>query len=479
MTSARAEFTPLGDGTADAGGEEPLVAAPDFDLRLPGLRPRDATGRSYKELLSHPWAGERVRLVLRARDEAGNSGTSDPAEFVLPERRFNEPLARALVELRRTLAVTPSRQDLIARTLDALTMAPKGFIDDLTVYLAMRTAHWRLTYGTGRDQMVSVVDLLWDTALRIEDGDLSLAERRLRELQEQLAQALANDAPAEEIKRLIDELRQALGDYMRELAKAAEKLPARDPGETGMQAITPQDLARMLENIENLARNGLRDQAQQLLSQLRDMLENLRNARPQPQSPDQQMMSELMRALSDMISRQRQLMDDTYRKDNEGARGDPSQTAPLAQGQQDLQQQLQSLMEQLKALGMEPNQALGQAGENMEGAAGSLSRGDTPGAMSEQRQALENLLQGARSMVRSMANGMGPDRSNSQGLARTDPLGRVRPTRGPDLGTTVEVPDKIDAQTVQRILEELRRRLGDQQRPQIELDYLERLLRQF
>lgn len=57
-----------------------------------------------------------------------------------------------------------------------------------------------------------------------------------------------------------------------------------------------------------------------------------------------------------------------------------------------------------------------------------------------------------------------------------DPLGRMRRTEGPDLGTTVRVPDEIDVQRARRILDELRRRLGDPTRPQLELDYLDRLL---
>ncbi len=61
----------------------------------------------------------------------------------------------------------------------------------------------------------------------------------------------------------------------------------------------------------------------------------------------------------------------------------------------------------------------------------------------------------------------------------TDPLGR--PLRGRDYGddATVKVPGEIDVQRARRILEELRRRFGDTDRSQIELDYIERLLRGF
>ena len=61
----------------------------------------------------------------------------------------------------------------------------------------------------------------------------------------------------------------------------------------------------------------------------------------------------------------------------------------------------------------------------------------------------------------------------------TDPLGR--PLRGRDYGddTTVKVPGEIDAQRARRIIEELRRRFGESFRPQLELDYIERLLKDY
>jgi hypothetical protein len=44
---------------------------------------------------------------------------------------------------------------------------------------------------------------------------------------------------------------------------------------------------------------------------------------------------------------------------------------------------------------------------------------------------------------------------------------------------SVKVPGEIDVQRARRILEELRRRFADPARPQIELEYLERLLKDF
>jgi hypothetical protein len=45
--------------------------------------------------------------------------------------------------------------------------------------------------------------------------------------------------------------------------------------------------------------------------------------------------------------------------------------------------------------------------------------------------------------------------------------------------TTVKVPGEIDVQRARRILEELRRRFGENFRPRLELEYIERLLRDF
>jgi hypothetical protein len=74
----------------------------------------------------------------------------------------------------------------------------------------------------------------------------------------------------------------------------------------------------------------------------------------------------------------------------------------------------------------------------------------------------------------------GRDRASSRAQQR-DPLGRDRDgqreqSRGVVSGDT-QVPGEAAQARARRILEELRRRLGDNLRPQEELEYLERLLR--
>jgi hypothetical protein len=128
---------------------------------------------------------------------------------------------------------------------------------------------------------------------------------------------------------------------------------------------------------------------------------------------------------------------------------------------------------------------LGDAGEAMGQAEGQLGEGDSEGAVGSQGRALEAMRKGAQGLAQSMqqSTGPGPNGRPGRGQARaqrdTDPLGR--PMRGHEYGEdfTVKVPGEIDAQRARRILEELRKRFGESYRPQLELDYIERLLKDF
>jgi hypothetical protein len=125
----------------------------------------------------------------------------------------------------------------------------------------------------------------------------------------------------------------------------------------------------------------------------------------------------------------------------------------------------------------------------MREAEGALGEGNSDGAVGSQGRALEALRKGAQNFAQQQQGGQdqgqgpGRGRPGRQGQARadnnTDPLGR--PLRGRDYGddVTVKVPGEIDVQRARRILEELRKRLADPARPQLELDYIERLLKDF
>ena len=109
-----------------------------------------------------------------------------------------------------------------------------------------------------------------------------------------------------------------------------------------------------------------------------------------------------------------------------------------------------------------------------------LRDGNMDGAAQSEQQALDQLRKGAREMVEQMMKQNGQRAGQGQPRGPTDPFGRPQSTMdGSDPGNSVKVPDQIDVQRAREILDELRRRLGENTRPTFELDYLERLLKQF
>ncbi len=468
-----------------------MVTAPDFQLTLPTLAPKAAEQKVFQDLTAHAWAGLMVEMTLVARDQAGNEAESTKITFRLPERVFSQPLAKAVIEQRRKLLRDPDEHVPVARALSALTYYPKDLIKTTGIFLGIRQAVNRLVRSDD-DVTEEVAGLLWDIALSIEDGDLSLAERELRAAQRELQQALANDAPPEEIARLVENLRNALKRYMSAMAERLQRDPnaARQSPE-GAQQLRPQDLDNMLDTIENLARAGARDAAQNMLSQLQNMLENLQAGRMQQGlSENDAAMARMIEELGKMMQQQQELMDRTFQEpDGEGtepgANGGQRQSNELARDQKSLAETLQELLEGLQQRGANPPSALDQAEESMRGAEDQLRSGDRPGAVGNQAQALDQLRQGAQAMAEQLNQGMGTQGSlgrHGEGGndPNRDPLGRpMQSSGGNDLGLSTKVPSDIEIQRARQILRELQNRIGDRSRPQLELDYIERLLQRF
>jgi hypothetical protein len=77
-------------------------------------------------------------------------------------------------------------------------------------------------------------------------------------------------------------------------------------------------------------------------------------------------------------------------------------------------------------------------------------------------------------------NGQQPgEGEQARGEPQVDPLGRPLDEQGSMAGGTVRIPDQSDLARAREILDELRRRSGEANRAQQELDYIDRLLRQF
>jgi uncharacterized protein (TIGR02302 family) len=509
VIEAKATFA-LKDEQPSEKPRHPLFAAPDYALTLPQARTRSGVAQTTHDLTEHAWAGAEVVLTLTARDEAGNEGRSQPRDITLPQRIFVKPLARALIEQRRILALDAETKPTVLTALDALTIAPEHFTPESGVYLGLRSIYHGLENAKSDDALREVVARLWDMAVQLEDGNVSQAEQALRQAQEALRQALERGASEEEIKKLMEQLRAAMDKFLQALAEEMRKNPQQlsRPLDKNTRTLSQQDLKSMLDRLEQMARSGNKDAARQLLDQLQSMLENLQMARPGASGGDDgddDMMSALDE-LGDVIRKQQQLRDKTFKQGQDmrrdRQRGQPGQgdrqMGDLRQDQQGLRDRLNKLLDQLRQHGLgqqnQPGQQgegnemgqLGDAGEAMGLAQGQLGEGDADSAVDSQGRALDAMRKGAQGLAQSMQQqgmGPGPNGRPGRGQARaqqdTDPLGR--PMRGRDYGddVTVKVPGEIDAQRARRILEELRKRFGESFRPQLELEYIERLLKDF
>ncbi|MZR29930.1 TIGR02302 family protein [Sneathiella litorea] len=497
-----------GEITRDSSDKKIELALP-----TPGRGSKQVTGKSYHDLTAHPWAGLSVNMILFAEDQIGQRGYSDAMTFVLPERHFTHPVARALIEQRKNLVTDPEESKAgVALVLQTIASLPDSFNNDVTVILALSTAQSTLLNGKSQKSVDDVVDILWDTALRLENGDLSLAEAALREAQEALMEALNSNASDAEIKRLVEELRAAMENFLQALAQQAQPREDQATGDpnSGDQFIESQDLQKLLDRIDQFARGGARDAARQLLSELQDIMENLKMAEARQPSAGQQAAQEMLNELGKLMQKQQELLDQTFRESQNrqsqqgnqpGQQGQQSQngTKPGQQGQQGqsgqrgglqdlaevqeaLRQMLGDLMGRLGAEGEIP-EALGRAERSMNDARGALQQGQGQSAMQSESNALESLRQGTESLAQQMMqNGQGQGTQSAgpgqPGQGR-DPLGRSVSEEGGEGRNAGNALMRGEANGISKsrsIRDELQRRLSDPARDYLERDYLKRLL---
>ncbi|WP_299375239.1 TIGR02302 family protein [uncultured Tateyamaria sp.] len=415
-------------------------------------------------------------------------------------------------------------------------------VDQLRLRRAVNRLETLASYGLTDEQQDDIARDLWDLALAIEEGDLSSALERLRRAKERLNQAMRDGASPAEIEELMRELRRATDDYMRQLSRQAE-LDNQNNDEDGQQSgnqnqmqMNQDDLQRMMDRIQELMEQGRMAEAEQALQELQEMLENMRVTQGEGQggqSPGEQ----AMEGLADTLREQQGLSDQAFRdlqeqfnpgaqagenQGNEGRNGGQGrgnqhsqggegqgeesdgqqggeggqQDGNGGQGEQSLADRQQALRDELRRQqgslpgagtpeGDAARDALDRAGRAMDGAEQALRQDDFAGAIDNQSQAMEALREGMRALGEAMQQeaqnsqqGQGLSESDRRADAR-DPLGRDPGSNG-SVGTEEGLLQGEDVYRRARdLLDEIRRRSGEGERPDVELDYLKRLLDRF
>ncbi len=534
-------------------------------LDLPGIEPQKAKNKAALNLTRHKWAGIPIIAFLRVSDAAGQKSDSREVAFTLPQKLFLQPMARAAMEVRSVVLrewqdydeaptanaeimdngqispIPPSKLEKAPKEikraaimLDSLTYKPDTYFNDRVIYLGLRQAKHIIASAESKPEADTSEGILWSVAMRAEYGTLADAARALEAARKALETALRDGASEEDIKRLMKAYKQAVQNYVdMRLAEALRR--GIDPADLDGEApnsmkLGGSDLEKMLKTLEELTETGATEQARQLLSDMSDLLEAMKNLQlsnsmsGDPLGSQQNPTSKELEKLAEELRDQRDLNDDTLQKQREqqnatpGESGQPS--APNGSGPS-LEQRQKELAERHlnspslsneNGTGSENgSQSFGSNGEieGMTGdypmdedgyrltpkgdavtaakeaqrkAAQALSEGDLETAMRHQKDAEKALTRAATEMAAEAdkargEQGNGTDLNEAQDAS--DPLGRPTGNGLIGDGDEIKVPETMDRQRAYEILEELRERSSKQGLSDDEMDYLLRLLKRF
>ena len=509
----------------------------DLPLPLTGSR-QDFTETLIEDFDQHPWANMPVTFTFTAHDAAAQSGSAAPFGGALIARRFFDPLAASVAEQRRDLLWARHNGARVSQVLRALSHRPDEVFRDAGSYLRLRGILRRLesyvVAGMTPPQQEEIAAALWDLAITLEEGDVGDALERMRRAQERLSQAMREGDSDQEIARLMQELREATDDYLRQLQRQAqENGEMMEPGEMpdNMMQLSQDDLQAMMDRIQELMEQGRMAEAEQALREFQQMMENMRMTQGQQGQGGGNEGRQAMEGLAETLREQQGLSDQAFRdlqeqfngdaqrgesqgnegrnggqgrgQSHDGTGGSGQAGEPSGQGQGGTQQgeDAQSLADRQQALrnelerqqnglpfggeeGRDARDALDRAGRAMEGAEESLRQGDLAEAIDQQSDAMEALREGMRSLGEAMAQRQQPGQNQGQGEAQPnasasgiDPLGR---STGIDEGRSGAVPDQGSAHgRAWQLLEEIRRRSEDRSRSEEERGYLQRLFDRF
>jgi len=363
-----------------------------------------------------------------------------------------------------------------------------------------------------------------ERAERSGEVDRAELERLARQLEEAmqrymeaLVEAMRRDGvetlPFDRNARVLDQRdMQRMAREMQEAARQGDLERMRQQLaqlERAIEALQQGRTARM----ESPERQQQREQGQQMMGAVNDMLQRqgslLDRSHQRAQEQQRQQQQRQQQRGQNPGQQQRGQQQQGQQQQAQQQQGQQQQGQPSQQGQMDARQQqalrraLGELMQQFGDFAGEVPEPLGRADRAMREAVEALRQGNEAAAEAAQQRAIEALQQGGREMQNQMAGRMGlmesgdadgePGGENTEeggdqsGQGRQlgegrDPLGR--PTRDSvggrrDEGSDVMVPTEMEMQRTREIQEELRRRAGERDRPQLELDYIDRLLRRF
>ncbi len=537
-------------------------------VSLPGTSVRSAKEEpASMNMTKHKWAGKIVIGHLVAQDGKLQIGKSEPKEFIIPDKIFIEPLAKAVAEQRQlmlagtgeyapiktnkpltsddfenqplfaidhpeqTLLRAPKEVQRVADLIEIITDHPSGIYEDPSVYMGLRNIYRRLHTAKDQQSLAGIPQDLWAIALRAEFGLLGDALEDMRAAERALNNAMARRAPARELEVLFDRYNAAVERYMEQLTLEAVKRAKENAGNKGAGGgegdFETDEIQKLLAAIEEANRLGDTVAARKALAQLAQLLENMQiqlnagGGSGKNAPSDGGMSEELKQALEELneiLGEQRKLRDETQstarsESDNmralqngSGEKTEAKTARELADAQQKLEGLLDALEENAKSQsgkksgeedGSETEQSADNKAQGKDGtipddvqqtlkgakkamgeAKSALEDGQFYRAGREQSKAIDALREAGVGLYAQEAKRLEEGAKNADANGENaDPFGREN--NGSGVGDGDEVPEINDRQRARDLLEELRKRSGEQNRDKIEREYLERLLEKF
>jgi hypothetical protein len=558
--------------------ERPDLAPMVVAIPLPGGSPKQAKGARQQDLTAHPWAGLKASVILVGRDATGLTGSSAVEAVALPERQFTNPVAKALVAIRKGLTLKPDDRMTGAQEIVRLSELPDAWKDDLSGFLNLRAIGYRLRRGIGVAAVDEIQGRLWQLALHVEEGAPERTARALEQARQDLRKMLEAEKRGEtpdqaELKQKLKEVQDALQRHLEALTEQGKRDPGSEKFNPERDRMETRTLEKLTEEMKDAAREGRMDEARDKLAELDKMLDALEKGdkqrgkmtEKQKQRAEKRQQGERqVSAVQDMVKREGGLLDHAQARDRPGYdfrrpgfgqrppfpppgfQANPEQQAKERAGDLKLQQALRralgELMQQHGDLTGKVPENLGEADRAMRDAGQALGQGFDGAAGEAEQRAIAALQKGSKEMAEQAAkmfgrggeegdeedgdgdqmsegegegdqpgDGPGDGQGNGPGKnpgrrqfgnnpngrgnrpwggqlqgqdrrdEKRDPLGRVMKNGNGGLEESgdVDVPEEMEQARTRALQDELRRRGAERMRPKPELDYIDRLLRQF
>jgi len=419
------------------------------------------------------------------------------------------------------------RLRFIIRRLEA--MEPTGLTDDVQTEVA--EALWELAVQLEEGALADARARLERAQERLEEAmrngasDEEIAElmQELREAMNDYMQMLADQmepspngtdqpdnnqesnmisqdelqAMMDRIQELMEELNQLMENLQMTQGEGGEGGP-QTPGQQSME-----DLAETLRDQQNLSDEAFRELQEQFNQGQQDGQQQGQQPGQQQgeqgQQPGQQ--GQDGQGGQDRNGQQQgqgqgqgdNTQDGMTGENGQAGEGGSDRPQSLAERQQALREGLNQLRNSLPGLSGDAadnaEQSLERAEGAMDGAEDALRNGDLAEAIDQQAEAMDALRDGLRNLGQALAEnqmdesqeGQGTQTGNAEGRPepeRRDPLGRQMGNTG-QFGTEESMLQDDINRRAEELLQELRDRSSEQDRPQLELDYLRRLLDRF